>query len=296
MGCCRAKSGLPGWRRQAWAKMGRGGTLEAIPTSTASRRSHLHRLSLQRPLLGAGRYAWRPGVGPDGGGHGERLSIAAALIKYMRAVRWVHGAGMHGAALTAPPSQPPPAAAGAFLGLGVARGGERTTGSITRQPPPPPLCRHCLFAAAASAALGCSPTALAPPSRRQDVREKAAAALVETLVANQAEFEAESGAEGSDEEEANGAVGGGGKAREVARALRSCSPLMIYAFKRLCRGLGSSRQGARQGFSLAIASLLGAVQCIGPAEAVTAIEGVLEPVGKVRAEGSCSAMALLLVS
>ena len=118
------------------------------------------------------------------------------------------------------------------------------------------------------------------------MREKAAAALVEALVANQAEFEAESGAEGSDEEEANGAVGGGGKAREVARALRRCSPLMIYAFKRLCRGLGSSRQGARQGFSLAIASLLGAVQCIGPAEAVTAIEGVLEPVGKVRAEGS----------
>ncbi len=100
-------------------------------------------------------------------------------------------------------------------------------------------------------------------------------------MANQAEFDAESGAEASDEE-ANGAIGGGGKAREVSRALRRCSPLMIYAFKRLCRGLGSSRQGARQGFSLAIASLLGAVQCIEPAEAVVAIEGVLEPVGKVR--------------
>ena len=150
---------------------------------------------------------------------------------------------------------------------------------MSHQPPPPlppPL------PPVGSAVFGCSPTVGTLSSRRQDVREKAAAALVEALVANQAEFEAESGAEASDEEEANGAIGGCGKAREVSRALRRCSPLMIYAFKRLCRGLGSSRQGARQGFSLASASLLGAVQCIGPAEAVVAIEGVLEPVGKVR--------------
>ena len=58
----------------------------------------------------------------------------------------------------------------------------------------------------------------------------------------------------------------------------------VYAFKRLCRGLGSSRQGARQGFSLAMTSLLASTQCIAPTEAVAAIEGVLEPAaaGKVR--------------
>ena len=100
-------------------------------------------------------------------------------------------------------------------------------------------------------------------------------------MASQAEFEAESGAEASDDDEP-AANGGGGRARDVARALRRCSPLVVYAFKRLCRGLGSSRQGARQGFSLAISALLGASQCIAPGEAVAAIEGVLEPVGKVR--------------
>ena len=124
-----------------------------------------------------------------------------------------------------------------------------------------------------------------PPPSSQDAREKAASALVEALIQNQQEFEAESGAEASDDDEdaaAAAAALGGARARDVGRALRRCSPLVVYAFKRLCRGLGSSRQGARQGFSLAIASLLAGTQCIAPAEAVTAIEGVLEPVGKVR--------------
>lgn len=66
----------------------------------------------------------------------------------------------------------------------------------------------------------------------------------------------------------------------------------VYAFKRLCRGLGSSRQGARQGFALAITSLLGATECVGPSEAVAAIEGVLEPVGKVGAQASVAPPAL----
>jgi DNA polymerase phi len=55
----------------------------------------------------------------------------------------------------------------------------------------------------------------------------------------------------------------------------------VYAFKRLCRGLGSSRQGARQGFSLAIAALLAGTSAVGPAEAVAVVEGLLEPAGKV---------------
>ena len=105
---------------------------------------------------------------------------------------------------------------------------------------------------------------------------------MDALVKNQAEYDAESGAEQSEEEEEDAAALGGARGRAVDRALRRCSPLLLYAFKRLCRGLGSSRQGARQGFSLAITSLLAATQCIAPGEAVTAIEGVLEAVGKVR--------------
>lgn len=113
------------------------------------------------------------------------------------------------------------------------------------------------------------------------MREKAAATLTAALLQSQREHDAESGADTAGEEAEEGGALGGARARDVGRALRRCSPLMVYAFKRLCRGLGSSRQGARQGFSLAIASLLAGTSAVSPAEAVTAIEGVLEPVGKV---------------
>jgi hypothetical protein len=44
-------------------------------------------------------------------------------------------------------------------------------------------------------------------------------------------------------------------------ALRRCSPLMIYALRRLARGLGSARAGARQGFATALALLLSRQVC-----------------------------------
>lgn len=79
---------------------------------------------------------------------------------------------------------------------------------------------------------------------------------------------------------------------DLCRCLRFVPLSQVYAFKRLCRGLGSSRQGARQGFSLAITALLGATECVGPAEAVAAIEGVLEPAGKVRRRAAVGLPAL----
>lgn len=181
---------------------------------------------------------------------------------------------MHGAPLTAQASPPPLQLLGHFWDLASLEEVSRAAAIASRNCQPPlPTLLPAFFVP--------TPPTL-PSSAQQDAREKAAAALVEALVANQAEFEAESGAEASDEDEAAANGGGGGRGSDVARALRRCSPLMVYAFKRLCRGLGSSRQGARQGFSLAISALLGATQCIGPGEAVAAIEGVLEPVGKVR--------------
>ena len=41
--------------------------------------------------------------------------------------------------------------------------------------------------------------------------------------------------------------------------------LQAYVLKRLVRGLGSGRQGARQGFALALAALLGARPSLSPA-------------------------------
>ena len=48
--------------------------------------------------------------------------------------------------------------------------------------------------------------------------------------------------------------GGGGDANGVVDgpALEGCSPVLVYALKRLARGLGSGRSGARQGFALAL--------------------------------------------
>ena len=42
-------------------------------------------------------------------------------------------------------------------------------------------------------------------------------------------------------------------------------PAQAYVLKRLVRGLGSGRQGARQGFALALTALLGARPSLSPA-------------------------------
>ena len=81
------------------------------------------------------------------------------------------------------------------------------------------------------------PLASPSPTRGlQDVREKATQLLVDALVKNQQEFEAESGAEQSvEEEEAAAATAlGGARAREVARALRRCSPLLVRVCVHAC--------------------------------------------------------------
>lgn len=42
----------------------------------------------------------------------------------------------------------------------------------------------------------------------------------------------------------------------LTKALSRCSPLMMYTIKRLAKGLASGREGARQGYAMALASLL----------------------------------------
>lgn len=125
--------------------------------------------------------------------------------------------------------------------------------------------------------------------RLQEEREKAARGLVEALAASQAEFAEGSASEGADEEEeeegehADQQQGGGARRREDP--LHGCSPLLVYAVRRLCRGLASSRQGARQGFALALSSLLRRLDCVGTGQVLAVLDDVLEPAGKVGAVG-----------
>ena len=109
----------------------------------------------------------------------------------------------------------------------------------------------------------------------ESTREQAASSLVQELAAKQAEFE----------------KGGGGAEAATDAALTGCCPLMVYAVKRLCRGLASSRQGARQGFALALAGLLQSTHCISPAEMIALLASVLEPSSS--AKGSEARDALL---
>lgn len=59
-------------------------------------------------------------------------------------------------------------------------------------------------------------------------------------------------------------------------ALAHCSPLMQYSVKRLCRGLGSGRAGARQGFSLALTLLLQESSCLTASDVMTVLESTLD--------------------
>ena len=129
-------------------------------------------------------------------------------------------------------------------------------------------------------------------------REAAARGLVEELAAAQAQFEADESAEeeggagntSGEEEEAEETVAKGGTGTKQGPRLRGCCPLLVYALRRLCRGLGSSRQGARQGFALALAALLAQLEQLDTRDAQAVMDEVLEPVGKVKG-GGCLAHA-----
>lgn len=61
--------------------------------------------------------------------------------------------------------------------------------------------------------------------------------------------------------------------------------LQSYGMKRLVRGLGSSRQGARQGFALALTLVLGKAGergCISAQDTATVITSVLEAAGSAK--------------
>lgn len=72
--------------------------------------------------------------------------------------------------------------------------------------------------------------------------------------------------------------------------------VQVYVLKRLCRGLASSREGARQGFALALTAVLQGLPALGGGAALSILESSLESPGgkKVGAaihmggEGTCN--------
>lgn len=78
-----------------------------------------------------------------------------------------------------------------------------------------------------------------------------------------------------------------GANRKLDDALRHCSTLAAYSLKRLARGLASSRQGARQGFSLALRLALEALAplgCIAPQGVLLLLATQLQTKGAKGAE------------
>ncbi|KDD72776.1 hypothetical protein H632_c2914p0, partial [Helicosporidium sp. ATCC 50920] len=59
-------------------------------------------------------------------------------------------------------------------------------------------------------------------------------------------------------------------------SLAQCSQLSSYVLQRLCRGLASSREGARQGFSVGLALVLQKLSFVSPSQAVELLESTLE--------------------
>ncbi|KAK9903496.1 hypothetical protein WJX75_007153 [Coccomyxa subellipsoidea] len=64
--------------------------------------------------------------------------------------------------------------------------------------------------------------------------------------------------------------------KKAEQALRKCSPLTVYALRRLARGLGSSHDAARQGFALALAAALARVPEIESLPTLDLLDAALE--------------------
>jgi DNA polymerase phi len=64
--------------------------------------------------------------------------------------------------------------------------------------------------------------------------------------------------------------------KDVDGALKGCAPSVRYAVRRLVRGLGSARESARQGFALALTTLMCTLPVIHGDAVMQLIESILE--------------------
>jgi DNA polymerase phi len=69
-----------------------------------------------------------------------------------------------------------------------------------------------------------------------------------------------------------------GDENEAPPALAGCSPVLAYALKRLARGLGSGRSGARQGFALALTAAIAEIPLVSLSDGLRLLKTSLEPI------------------
>ncbi|GFR51036.1 hypothetical protein Agub_g13364, partial [Astrephomene gubernaculifera] len=105
----------------------------------------------------------------------------------------------------------------------------------------------------------------------ENIRLTAAKGLVADLTADQAKH-----LETLGDDTASAPEDGAPKVTLLEYHLRRCSPTMVYTLRRLARGLGSSRQAARQGYATALAGLLGASGCVSAAGVLVLLEACNE--------------------
>ena len=122
-----------------------------------------------------------------------------------------------------------------------------------------------------------------------EVRRKSAVSLVNEL--KSAQDAHEPGENGADVEMSDADAGAGGGGVGLAGAgmkdaddgsgdgptLTGCSPVLVYALRRLARGLGSGRSGARQGFALALTAF-SEIPLVSLPDGLKLLKSSLEPI------------------
>ena len=85
--------------------------------------------------------------------------------------------------------------------------------------------------------------------------------------------------------DADAGAGGGARPAPDEDATRSgtshatgCSPVLVYALRRLARGLGSGRSGARQGFALALTAAFSEIPLVSLPDGLKLLKSSLEPI------------------
>ena len=120
-----------------------------------------------------------------------------------------------------------------------------------------------------------------------EVRRKSAVSLVNELKSAQ-DAHGEEGAQllcggggqagGHDVAMEDNLVEGGGDHHDGSPQLAGCSPVVVYALKRLARGLGSGRSGARQGFALALTAAFAEMRLVSLEDGLKLLKSSLEPI------------------
>ena len=102
-----------------------------------------------------------------------------------------------------------------------------------------------------------------------EVRRRSAADLVRELATAQSNHADGGGASATARDDATS---------ELGPSLRACSPVVVYALKRLARGLGSGRSGARQGFALALTAAFSEIPIASLDDGLQLLKSSLEPI------------------